>query len=128
MQRSLAAVILLIAALAVAGGGWIASVAGEPTVSGNDGSTAQGAGPRAALAVAVSGPVSARAGDDARILGQGELPPVARVDYSAFPAVNVPSPSTARTWYVATTGDDQATGAPDRALRTIEAALRQAGN
>jgi hypothetical protein len=72
--------------------------------------------------------VSARAGDDARILGQGELPPVARVDYSAFPAVNVPSPSTARTWYVATTGDDQATGAPDRALRTIEAALRQAGN
>jgi len=128
LQRSLAALILLIAALAVAGGGWIASVAGRPTVSGNKGSTVQGTGPRVDFAVAVSGPVSARDGDDARILGQGELPPVARVDYSAFPAVNVPSPSTARTWYVANTGDDRATGTPDRALRTIEAALRQAGN
>ena len=127
MQRSLAAVILLIAALAVAGGGWVASVVGEPTASGNDGSTPRTGG-RAPLAVAVSGTVSARAGDDARILGQGELPPVTRVDYAAFPTVNVPSPSTARTWYVASTGDDQATGAPDRALRTIEAALRRAGN
>ncbi len=53
---------------------------------------------------------------------------MARVDYAAFPAVKAPSPSTARTWYVATTGDDLATGAPDRTLRTVEAALRQAGN
>ncbi len=120
--------ILLIAALAVAGGGWIASVAGRPTVSGSQGSAVQGTGPRVDLAVAVSGPVSAHDGDDTRIIGQGELPSVARVDYSAFPVVNVHSPSTARTWIVATTGDDQASGTPDRALRTIEAALRQAGN
>lgn len=103
-------------------------MAGGPTVSGSEGSTVGGTGPKVDLAVAVSGPVSAHDGDDARILGQGELPSVARVDYSAFPAVNVPSPSTARTWIVATTGDDQASGAPDRALRTIEAALRRAGN
>lgn len=120
--------ILLIAAFAVAGGGWIASVAGDPAVSGKQGSAGQGAGASAALAVAVSGLISTHDGDDTRILGQGELPPVARVDYAAFPTVRVPSPSTARTWYVATTGDDRATGAPDRALLTIEAALRQAGN
>lgn len=119
---------LLIAALAVAGGGWIASMAGERTVFGSEGATVQGAGAKAALAVAVSGPKSARDGDDTRILCQGELPAVARVDYTAFPAVKVPSPSTARAWYVAVTGDDRATGAPDRALRTIEAALRQAGS
>ena len=120
--------VLLIAVLAVAGGGWIASVAGEPTVSADEGPAPPRVGARPALAVAVSGPVSAHDGDDTRILGQGELPPVARVDYSGFVAAAVPSPSTARTWYVATTGDDQATGTPDRALRTIEAALRQAGN
>ncbi len=120
--------ILLIAVLAVAGGGWIASVAGEPMVSADEGPAPPRVGAQPALAVAVSGPVSAHDGDDTRILGQGELPPVARVDYAGFAAAAVPSPSTARTWYVATTGDDQATGTPDRALRTIEAALRQAGN
>jgi len=126
LRRSFAAVILLITALAVAGGGWIASVAGKPAVAENMGFTAPEAVSRTPLAVAVSGFVGSRDGDDARILAQGEPPPVARVDYSAFPTVNVPSPSTARTWYVATTGDDQATGTPDRTLRTIEAALRQA--
>jgi len=103
-------------------------MAGSPAVSSDEGSAVRATAPNVDLAVAVSGYVAAHDGDDARILGQGELPPVARVDYSAFAAVNVPAPSTARTWYVATTGDDQATGAPDRALRTIEAALRRAGN
>jgi len=124
-RRRVAAAIALLVVLVAAVGMWAVGTGdgvSAPTA------TTSGGPSGSVLAVAASGRAGVVAGDDAHILAQGELPAVARVDYALFPRGDLPVAPGGRTWYVATTGDDGAPGSPDRTLRSIEAALRQAAN
>jgi hypothetical protein len=70
---------------------------------------------------------SALSDDDARILGQESPPPIALVDYAAFPSGADPSAPDGREYFVAPNGDDSsedsAAGSQARPFRTIERAL-----
>ncbi len=96
----------------------------------NSSSLADGAGgrTRSTMLAAVLVPAGLAASDDEHILVQDELPPVARVDYAAFPSLDPPVDPKGRVWYVATTGDDAAPGTVDRTLRTIQSALARASD
>ena|GEM_PF-1224822 len=75
--------------------------------------------------VAVDAAVSA---DDLLVLAQTELPPVARVDYAAFPTGDDPHSASGRTFHVAPTGDDGGPGSETQPFATIERALSVAAD